>query len=439
MARERPPAAADLARHLLDAGSGHAGLRLGEVRRVGSVDLLERPLELLEIHGSAGPFLDEVLLPVDPAAHELTVPGAVAEQDVDEGQEQRGFRARPRREPVVGHGGRIAQPRVHHAHLGPGHLALDDPLRVRVEVVPRLQVRRQQQDEARVAMIRRGPVEAVPEGIAGPRGGGADIGVAVVSVDAPGVEDALQIDELVPGPAQVVHDLLLPALDERLADAPADIVQDLAPGHALPLSCPALPGPLERVENALRILDLIEGGGSLGAIAPAAAGMLGVALELLDLERLLVHIGQEAAGCLAVEADGGDERIAARDPLGPGLGVVLLPVIPAHDGRIAVEPRGRRVEVAGVRVKRLGRRVRHWGLTKGGLTRAAAPGRRVPRDLPRARARPARARRRSPRSPATRDSRAVPTAALSRRAPPRSRTAVAADRESGFSPRAPSP
>ena len=96
VAREGASAPADLARHLLDAGGGHPGLRLRELRRVGRVDPLERSLELLELHGRAGALPDQVFLPVDPAAHELPVPGAVAEQDVHEGQEQGGS--------VPGHG-----------------------------------------------------------------------------------------------------------------------------------------------------------------------------------------------------------------------------------------------------------------------------------------------------------------------------------------------
>jgi hypothetical protein len=63
--------------------------------------------------------------------------------------------------------------------------------------------------------------------------------VAVVAVDAPGVEDALQVDQLVARPAEVVHHLLLPSLDERLADAPADVVEHLVPRHALPLPAAA--------------------------------------------------------------------------------------------------------------------------------------------------------------------------------------------------------
>jgi hypothetical protein len=106
------------------------------------------------------------------------------------------------------------------------------------------------------------------------------------------VEDALQIHQLVPRAAEVIHDLLLPALDERRADAAGDVVQHLVPADALPLALPALPRALERIEDALGVLHLVERGGALGAVPAAAARMLGVTLELLDLERLLVDVGK---------------------------------------------------------------------------------------------------------------------------------------------------
>jgi len=49
--------------------------------------------------------------------------------------------------------------------------------------------------------------------------------VAVVAVDPPRVKHALQVDELVPGAAQVIHDFLGPTLDEGLPNAAGDIVE----------------------------------------------------------------------------------------------------------------------------------------------------------------------------------------------------------------------
>src|SRR5262249_1511881 len=384
--RQRAARTSDLARHFLDAGGGHSGLPLREGRRVRGVDLAEGALELLEAHGDARPLVDQVLLPVDPAPDELAVPRAVTEEHVREGEEEGGFRARPRREPVVRHGGGVAQARVDHAHLGARHLSLDDALRVGVEVVSRLEVGGEEEDEAGAAVVRRGAVEAVPEGVAGARGSGADGGVAVVAGAAPRVEGALGVDQFVPGAARVIHDLLLPSLEEGCTNAAADIVQHLVPGDTLPLTTPARAGTAKRIKDALGVLHLVQGGWSLGAVPPAAPRMLGIALELLDLERLLVHVGEQAAPGLAVEANGGHQAVAPGDTARPGARIELLPIAPAIDGRIAIETARGRIEVARVRVKRLRRRaggeVRH-----GVLTRAAAPAPRAPTGLPRARGR----------------------------------------------------
>src|SRR5207302_9191560 len=149
----------------------------------------------------------------------------------------------------------------------------------------------QQPEKARGSVIGRRAGQAVPEGVAGPRARRADVRVAVVAVDAPGVKDALEVDELVAGPAQVIHDLLLPALDERLADARPDVVEHLAPRDTLPAAAAARPDPAQRIRDPLRIGHLVQGRGPLGAVAPAAPGMGGIAFEFLDRERLAVDVG----------------------------------------------------------------------------------------------------------------------------------------------------
>src|SRR6266403_1867313 len=350
---------ADRARDLDDRRRRHAALLRRELRRVGRVQLLERGVEAVEGHRQIGPLLAQVLVPVRPLLDERAVVAPLAHEQARHGEQEGCLRPGPRREPVVGHRGGVGQARVDDGDLRAAHLGLDDPLRVRVEVVAGLEVRGQQQDEAGVGVIRRGPVHAVPEGVAGARAGRADVGVAVVTVDPPRVKHALQVDELVPGPAQVIHDFLGPTLDEGLPNAAGDIVERVVPGHALPL--PGTPGALaaHRVEDALGILDLIQGGRALGAVATAAARMHGVALELLDLQRLLVDVREQAAGGLAVEADGRDQLVASRNFLRPRDGIELLPVVPALDGRIGGQPALARCEVARHRMQRLRARPVH--------------------------------------------------------------------------------
>src|SRR5262249_26862013 len=147
-------------------------------------------------------------------------------------------------------------------------------------------------------------------------------------VDAPGVEDPLVVDQLVAGTPHVVHHLVAAALDESLADSRRDVVERGVPADALPLPFPALTDALERVTDPLGVLHLVQRGGALGAVASAAARMLRVALELRDAPGVAIDVGEEPAGRLAVEADRGDEPVAARHLLRPRQRVVLLPVVP---------------------------------------------------------------------------------------------------------------
>src|SRR5262249_57526249 len=103
------------------------------------------------------------------------------------------------------------------------------------------------------------------------RAGGAHVRVAVVAVDAPRVEHPLEIDQLVARAAEVIHDLLRPALDERLPDAPRDIVEHLVPGDALPIAATALALAPQRIADALRVVHLIHRGHPLAPLPPAPA------------------------------------------------------------------------------------------------------------------------------------------------------------------------
>src|SRR5690606_19763774 len=130
-------------------------------------------------------------------------------------------------------------------------------------------------------------------------------------------------------PPDVVHDLVVPILFDGPADARRDVLQCFIPAdlHPLPLAPP--PRALQRLEDAVGVGDLVQRCRSLCAVAAARAGVLGVALELADLERRLVDVGEEAAGGFAVEAGRGDEDVALLDTAGPRLRVQLDPVVPA--------------------------------------------------------------------------------------------------------------
>ena len=161
--RSRP---ADLAGDLHDLRRRHAAFLLGELGGVFAVDRFERFDEPFEGARGVRVFLLQVGLPVDPRLHEPGVVQIVLQDDVGHGQQHRGLAARIGGQPVIGHAGRVGQPGVHDGEFGALHHALDDALRMGIEVVPRFQVGADQEDELRVGVVGRRPVEEVPEGVA---------------------------------------------------------------------------------------------------------------------------------------------------------------------------------------------------------------------------------------------------------------------------------
>src|SRR5207245_10321455 len=112
-------------------------------------------------------------------------------------------------------------------------------------------------------------------------------------------------------------------LGQRAADAARQIIERVVPAHALPLARAALAHALQREQDPLGILDLIEGRRALGTVPAAAAGMARIAFELLDDARFLVHVREQSARRLAVEARGGHEAVVP---------TALHPVAPPFDG-----------------------------------------------------------------------------------------------------------
>ena len=217
--------------------------------------------------------------------------------------------------------------------VAPAGLRLHDALRVRVEVVAGLEVRRQEQDRPRVRVVGRRPVGAGPQEVPQARRRGADVRVAVVAVHAPRLQHAIGVAVLA-GPPDVVHQLVAPSFLDRLADAPADVGERLVPRDALPLAFAALAGAPQRIEDAIRILELVRSDDPLRAGAPAAARMHRVAFDLADVHLLLVDVGEDAARRLAVEADGGNDPVVPPVLLRPARRLEVDVVVPL--GRIGM-------------------------------------------------------------------------------------------------------
>ena len=150
--------------HLLD---GNPALLGGELRCVLGVLIEEQLDEALEGAWLVRVRCIEPHLPVYPVFHELAVVEAALEYHLRPSEEERGLGARPCGEPVVGHGRCVGQTRVDDDELGAVHHPFEDPLRVRIEVVPSLEVRGGQQDDLRVGVVGRGAVVLVPQSVPG--------------------------------------------------------------------------------------------------------------------------------------------------------------------------------------------------------------------------------------------------------------------------------
>ena len=343
-------AAARLGDGLVDGADlcdGDARLLRRELEGVLGVDIAQHLLERLEGGGTVRVLLGEVLLPVPPATHVVAVVVAVRDELARDGQQDRGLAARVGRHPLGRVRRRVGQTYVHDDELRAAVLRLDDALRVRVEVVARLEVRRDEQDRLRVRMVRARTVDAAPELEAGASAGGADVRVRVVTVDAPRGEHALR-EAVLTGATHVVHHLVVASGRDRRADAQRDLVERLVPADALPATLATVADAPHRVEDAVRVGDLVVDRGALRAVASARTRRLGVALELADLQRVLVDVGEEPTGGLAVEARRRDEHEALLDPPRPCAAVELDPVVPALLRREHRELAARRTLVEGL-------------------------------------------------------------------------------------------
>ena len=239
----------------------------GVLEGVLGVHVAQQLLEALERRAVFGAGRQEVR-PVPPPAHEVAIVPALPDHPVGDRQEDGGFGAGVRGQPVVGVGRGVRQARVQHDQLGAVLLALHDALRVRVEVVPGFEVAADQDDDAGVGVVRARPVHSHPPVEASSGAARTDVRVRVVSVDAPGREHALG-ESVLTRAADVVHDLVVPVFLQRLADAGGNVVERLVPRHPLPLPFSTAAGALERMENPVGIRDLVERGRALGAVAAA--------------------------------------------------------------------------------------------------------------------------------------------------------------------------
>ena len=96
------------------------------------------------------------------------------------------------------------------------------------------------------------------------------------------------------GAADVIHDLVPPVFHDSIANARGDRVECFIPRGAFPFALAASSSAFEWEENAIRVGYLIERRRTLGAIAPARAGMLWITLKLLYVAGNLVDIREQS-------------------------------------------------------------------------------------------------------------------------------------------------
>src|SRR5438552_8929015 len=104
-------------------------------------------------------------------------------------------------------GRRVGQTCVEYNQLGAVNFAFNHALCVGVEVVTRLEMRADQKNNFGVRVVGAGPIETHPELIALATAGRADVGVRVVTINAPGGEYAFR-EAVFAGSADVIHNLL---------------------------------------------------------------------------------------------------------------------------------------------------------------------------------------------------------------------------------------
>ena len=148
--------------------------------------------------------------------------------------------------------------------------------------MPRLKVRGGQQDDLGVGVIRRGPVVFMPQTVSGASTRRADVGVTVVTIDAPSLQHPLDV-ALVPGPTDVIDDTVLGPSLQRSPNLRSNLVERLVPVDPLPAAFATLADSLHRVQNPLGIVNLIDCSRALGAGPATASGVVRVPLKLGDL------------------------------------------------------------------------------------------------------------------------------------------------------------
>ena len=246
----------------LRADSGFLGCKRKTVLRI---ELFQHGLKVLKRRLQVRPFFLEIFLPVPPVMHEGTVVLFGLNKVVGYGEQNGRLTSRIGCNPMVGVGGTIGQADVKDDELGPTPLGVHNALGVRIKIMARFQVGADEKDHVGMFVVGAGAVRTHPKMIPGASPRRANIGMRVMAIDTPGGQDALGITILARA-ANVVHDFVVTAFLERSPKAAGNITECLIPGDLLPFPLATFSRPFQGVENAIRIVDLVECGWALSAV-----------------------------------------------------------------------------------------------------------------------------------------------------------------------------
>src|SRR5579875_526611 len=151
--------------------------------------------------------------------------------------------------------------------------------------------------------------------------------MTVMTIHAPRTQHALHIT-VVPGSSDMVHHFITASLNDGGTNLCRESFQHLVPGRALPFAFATPARTLQGIEDALRIVDLVDGSRAFGAVSSTTARVVRIALEFFDTSALFINIGEQATGRLTVETDGRDNGVMLFNFARPGFRIIFDPVIP---------------------------------------------------------------------------------------------------------------
>ena len=134
---------------------------------------------------------------------------------------------------------------------------------------------------------------------------GADIGVTVVVVDTPRLQNTVGIP-FMSWASNVISNFVVSLFLDRFANSGRDIIEDFVPSNTLPFSFTTFSRTLQRVENTIRVVDLVDRRWTFRTISTATSGVIGITFEFADLIRIFVDVCRQPTRAFTIETGRGN-------------------------------------------------------------------------------------------------------------------------------------